>query len=75
MQAKNRLIQFLLQGKKVYFVTNNGSKSRLQYLEKLQKMGFEAYEASHKTDGSSDVCSVWGGILSSLLNFGPSFKV
>ena len=31
-----------LQGKRVIFVTNNSSKSRLQYLEKFRKLGLVA---------------------------------
>jgi ribonucleotide monophosphatase NagD (HAD superfamily) len=31
-------------GKKLCFVTNNSSKTRLECLEKLHKLGFEAFE-------------------------------
>jgi ribonucleotide monophosphatase NagD (HAD superfamily) len=30
------------QGKKIYYVTNNSSKTRMQIVEKCQKLGFPA---------------------------------
>lgn len=35
-----------LQEKSVYFVTNNSSKSRAEYLQKFKKLAFEAYEVT-----------------------------
>ncbi len=43
-RAMRAVQSFLLQGKSVYFVSNNGSKSREEYLEKLVKLGFEAHK-------------------------------
>ena len=35
-------IVFSSQGKRIFFVTNNSSKSRAQYLKKFEKFGIEA---------------------------------
>lgn len=32
------------QGKAVYFVSNNSSKSRAEYMQKFKKLDIEAYE-------------------------------
>ena len=32
------------QGKAVYFVSNNSSKSRVEYLQKFKQLDFEAHE-------------------------------
>lgn len=41
-------IQFLFQGKRVFFATNNSSKSRMAYLKKFEKFGIVAYEVKWK---------------------------
>lgn len=36
----------LFQGKRIFFVTNNSSKSRAQYMKKFEKFGIEGYKVS-----------------------------
>ena len=37
---------FIFQGKRVFFVTNNSSKTRQQYAERCKSLGFQAAEVS-----------------------------
>lgn len=37
-------------GKQVFYVTNNSTKTRTQYLEKLTKLGFNAEEVCNTID-------------------------
>ncbi|XP_002740645.1 glycerol-3-phosphate phosphatase-like [Saccoglossus kowalevskii] len=41
--AAEALKKLRLKGKRIFFVTNNSTKSRKQYIEKLLNLGFEAY--------------------------------
>ena len=38
---------FKAQGKRIFYVTNNSTKTRSQYLIKLSKLGFKAEEVRH----------------------------
>ena len=42
-------------GKRVYFVTNNSSKSKIAYIQKLARMGYEATEDQIVTSGMATV--------------------
>lgn len=37
---------FFLQGKKIFFITNNSGKTRANYVQKCQKLGFQASDVS-----------------------------
>ena len=50
--AKEFLETLLAQGKKFIFVTNNSSKSKLDYVEKMRSLGFPCEEENVFTSGS-----------------------
>lgn len=57
-------MRHLSQGKAVYFVSNNSSKSRKEYMASFDRLGFEAYE--HEVFPTSYVAACY---LRKVLNF------
>ena len=44
LELRHHQAHSFLKGKAVYFVSNNSSKSRVEYLEKFKLLDFEAHE-------------------------------
>ncbi len=46
--AQNLVIKLRTLGKKIFFLTNNSTKTREEFLEKFNKLGFQATIVSSK---------------------------